>query len=1077
MTSRTRSCLVLLALLSTLATQAGGCGAAAPPSMSASPGYEGMPAQATPSSMGDDRGALATEDESPPPAPPPPPPGAPVTSTEGERAGGAEKKEAAADEKPDTKAAEKPAKSTKADDAKTWKRSQLGAHAVRVEIGDHEALPIRSVQAKVALDGFAARVVLDLVVKNDRPQTFEGTLKLRLPTGASPYYFAFGQDKIAIAGDAVPVFFSPDRARTMGGDPAQIRDGRASLWEGVKEARMVPKEKAALAYAQTVRRNVDPAILEWSGPSIFNARVFPLVSGRSHRIVVAYDVPLTRIGEDLEYSFDVPEGSFGKVLDMAIQTPKGATMELTPSAQAFQAQDKQYFRFDEPKAKSISVRMKKPTATHLVATDEKTGPYFAADVAPTMPASATVKGEEGALFLVDTSLSSNPDRFNVWLKLLASVLENNEDSIKRFNVLFFNIEQSFYKPAFVNNDAATRRDLAAFAQGLALEGATDIGAALQRAATAPGGPARYDVFLLSDGAATWGEADAFTMARRLEKSPVSAIYAYQTGLSGTDTDALSLLTRETGGALFSVTGDAEVQKASTAHKTRPLRLVSARVSGGSDVILAGRPRFLFAGQTLRIAGRGRPDKEATLELAVEAAGQKQTLRVPLGQPMESPLAIRSYGQIAVAQIEELAPVTEAMSKAYSIHFRVPGKTASLLMLESEADYQRFGIVPEDFARTIKSAETNRIVEDTLALSSATLGDPKALFMRWLEALPGQPGMRFAIPPALSKALARMPADSFRVDAPALIVKQRDAKSLPKQIATDLASHQLDYDRMSAEAERRKTALGPGDALKALSSLVEENPGDAVLARDVGISAMGYGLVADAFHLFRRVAVARPYEPQTYRAMAQALTRMGRTDLAIAYFEVGLAGQWDGRFGDFRKILAVDYLDLLLRIAKGTEKTSVPDFAKERMMAVAAETGLAGNPDIVVMITWNTDATDVDLHVEEPSGEECFFSNRNTRSGGKLTQDVTQGYGPEMYVMKNAPPGTYEIRANYFASDRNRASTRTKVHVLVIENYGTRDQKTSEKVITLALDKQTNDLFTVKRTQTTKSKPAAEIAGP
>ncbi len=56
-----------------------------------------------------------------------------------------------------------------------------------------------------------------------------------------------------------------------------------------------------------------------------------------------------------------------------------------------------------------------------------------------------------------------------------------------------------------------------------------------------------------------------------------------------------------------------------------------------------------------------------------------------------------------------------------------------------------------------------------------------------------------------------------------------------------------------------------------------------------------------------------------------------------------------------------------------------------------------------MITWNTDTTDVDLHVIEPSGEECFYRHRNTRrSGGRLTQDVTQGYGPEMYVLPARP---------------------------------------------------------------------------
>src|ERR1041384_7096116 len=96
--------------------------------------------------------------------------------------------------------------------------------------------------------------------------------------------------------------------------------------------------------------------------------------------------------------------------------------------------------------------------------------------------------------------------------------------------------------------------------------------------------------------------------------------------------------------------------------------------------------------------------------------------------------------------------------------------------------------------------------------------------------------------------------------------------------------------------------------------------------------------------------------------------------------------------------------------------------------------------LVVMITWNTDATDVDLHVIEPSGEECFYSHPQTASGGRITQDVTQGYGPEMYVLKAAPEGRYVIRAKYFASDSNRTSARTKVQALVIEDYGTGKQR-------------------------------------
>lgn len=947
-------------------------------------------------------------------------------------------------------------------EAATWKRSGLGAHTVRVKIGDREDLPVRSLQAKVTVDGTRARVVLDLVIKNDRDGTYEGTFQLRLPEGASPYFFAFGESALQIAGDAAPAFFPAAQARAMGAGPAEIMADRSSLWTGPREARMVPKDQAALAYRDTVRRAVDPALMEWSGPGIFSARVFPLTARRSHRVVVGYDVPLTRVGADLEYVFDLPESVGSKVVDLAVTAPAGAVVEARPSAAPVIAAGKRWYRFEDPSAKELTLRVKKAGPAHLVSADPQGG-TFAADVVPALAAAGMTGGAESALFLVDTSLSSSPDRFNVWLKLLEAVLRNNRDTIKQFNVEFFNVEQSFFRPSFVPNDDAGVAAALAYAGTLALEGATDLDAALRRAAGAPGVTGRRDLFLLSDGAATWGESDPFVTTRALAQSDVGAVYAYQTGLAGTDTETLALLARELGGAVFSVTGDADVKGASIAHRARPLRLLDVKVAGASDVMLAGRPRFLFPGQSLRVVGRGRPDKGADLELTFAEGG---VVKVPLGEALPSPLATRAYGQVAVAQLEELLPATEKLAPAYARQFRVTGKTCSLLMLETEADYQRFGIRAEDDAGTVMQSPAARAAAEALALVAGTLGDPKRAFLGWLSSLPRRSGVELAFPAGFVAAVERMPASSFRVDAAPLVVRRRERAALPDALQKALASHQLDYDRLSFEAERRLRADGPGDALKALSSLVEESPGDAVLGRDVGMSAMLWGLPAEAFHLFRRVAEARPFEPPTYRAEAQSLVRLGKIDLALAYFEVGLAGRWAPRFGDFHQIMAVEYLQLLRRIAAGELTTSAPDFARDRLAAVSSEVRI-GRADLVVMITWNTDGTDVDLHVIEPSGEECMYSHRSTKSGGQLTQDVTQGYGPEMYVLPRAPSGRYLIRAHYFASDRNRVSARTKVQALVMEDYGTSRQRVTEKIVVLEYGKETHDLLEVVRGATVK----------
>jgi hypothetical protein len=974
-------------------------------------------------------------------------------------------------------AAPMPVAGAEAPEPGAWKRSALFAHTAQIKIGDRDELPVRAMQAKVTIDGFMARVILDYQFSNDRDSSYEGTFQLRLPDGASPYFFAFGEtvlvaaDSSSPAGGAAPLF-SADESRRLGADPAEIMAERATLWRGPKEARIVPKEKAALAYGATVRRAVDPALLEWSGPSIFSARVFPLAARRLHRVVIGYDVELNRVGEDLEVNFDLPDKVPSTAVDFSIADLPGVAVEMTPAQEPAKASGRHYYRFETPAARTLTARLKRAGSMAISATDPKTGPYFAATFRPDLPASGPARAADNALFLVDTSLSSNPDRFNIWLKLLTAILDNNRDTMKKFAVLFFNIETSFYQPQFIDNTPANVDTLVRSAQTLALEGATDLHAALAQAVRPPwaanAAEKSWDLFLLSDAASTWGEGDLFALSRTLQSGSAGALYAYHTGLAGTDSSMLSHLTRESGGAVFSVTTEADVKTASVAHRSRPYRLAGIKIAGGSDVLIAGRPKTLFPGQTLLVAGRGTLEKEPIVELSVDGDGGSRVVKAKLARSVASPLAIRAYGQIAVAQLEELDNATEAFSTAFATHFRVTGETCSLLMLETEADYARFNIRPEENALVVKQREASRIVQDTLSQVLASLGNPKATFMSWLDGLPRAPGVSLQVPTALRLMLEGLPESSFRVEAKPLAVTRRDRSSIPQPILAQLATHQLDYDALSADADRRLRQFGAADALKALSSLVEENPGDGVLARDVGFAAMTWGLPGDAYHLFRRVARSRPFEPQTYRGMAQCLTGMNQIDLAMVYFEIGLAGHWDQRFGEFRKILGIEYLHLLRRIAAGEVKTNAPDFARARLQSVASEFPM-GRADILIMITWNTDATDVDLHVIEPNGEDCHYAQRQTSSGGLITQDVTQGYGPEMYTIARAPAGTYQVRAHYYASDRNRASTRTKVQATVFENWGTPQQRVTQKIVALESGKEFHEIATVVRR-------AAAVAG-
>lgn len=88
-------------------------------------------------------------------------------------------------------------------------------------------------------------------------------------------------------------------------------------------------------------------------------------------------------------------------------------------------------------------------------------------------------------------------------------------------------------------------------------------------------------------------------------------------------------------------------------------------------------------------------------------------------------------------------------------------------------------------------------------------------------------------------------------------------------------------------------------------------------------------------------------------------------------------------------------------------------------------------DVKILLTWDTDGTDIDLHVVEPTGNETYFGNRNSPIGATLDQDVTTGYGPETYTLANAVEGSYQVRAKYY-SDNGMPQTFVRVDVILFE---------------------------------------------
>ena len=102
--------------------------------------------------------------------------------------------------------------------------------------------------------------------------------------------------------------------------------------------------------------------------------------------------------------------------------------------------------------------------------------------------------------------------------------------------------------------------------------------------------------------------------------------------------------------------------------------------------------------------------------------------------VKTDLASRMYGQVAVRQLESLGELALDVATAYARHFRITGQSCSLLMLESEADYQRFDIKPEDDLFVIKTRDAKRLINTTLENNANELADPKQQLVGWLRRL-------------------------------------------------------------------------------------------------------------------------------------------------------------------------------------------------------------------------------------------------------------------------------------------------------------------------------------------------------
>jgi len=260
-----------------------------------------------------------------------------------------------------------------------------------------------------------------------------------------------------------------------------------------------------------------------------------------------------------------------------------------------------------------------------------------------------------------------------------------------------------------------------------------------------------------------------------------------------------------------------------------------------------------------------------------------------------------------------------------------------------------------------------------------------------------------------------------------------------------------------------------DAARIACNCLEMGIDDVQMLRSVGYALLSteetQGIEL-AIGVFDKVIDLEPCEPQSYLDAAlsrfwECRTRVG-TDLvenathpidnqvasAVATCQnllaLVLTKQWASRFEEVEwpALVLLHFLaDFVAGFKAGSSLlANMEEWPKALADAFPEQNALRCaefDPALCVWLGWDTDKTDVDLHVTEPSGEEVYYGHKRGKVGSLLSRDFTSGYGPEVYLLKDSIPaetaegvtrgtrrmvGEYKVDAKFYASHQDSSLT-------------------------------------------------------
>ena len=869
----------------------------------------------------------------------------------------------------------------------------------------------------------------------------------------------------------------------------------------LREGVVVDKTLGQQAFEDIARRNVDPGLLEKTEGNNFRARVYPMPAQGVRRILIAFEQELSqKNGQDFYF---LPIASGVKLKHFSLRTEVVSRMvkaDIENTLQLNFGQSRNSYISEVKKDnytldKNIGLTFPKIDKPQLLTATQGTDSYLYGNIALEKQTLKKKKKPKRIGILWDGSSSSQKRDFDKEYALLDAYfkqVKNVEVSLSTFHIYASPVATFKVKDG-------NWQELRTHLQKQIYDGATD-----PQAMRFPQGADQY--LLFSDGVFNFRE-QSFELNKLIGelRAPVHVVSSQLV----TNWDKLQYLAGATGGGFCNLTTQTlpEVLKA---LRYQSFQHLGYKVKSGKVTDLYPQKGALV-GENFTFSGHLESD-EATVVVSLGYAGkvivEKELTftKNTAASSEEFTLLRRIWAEKKIAQLRKEGAESKAID-AIGRRYGIVTEGNSLIVLETAEDYVRYQITPpkeleQEYNKLSSEINTEKITEKEALESVIYLSNKQTLW--WQTSYPIKKQKtedeEYGTPPPPPPAPVEEIAEYNNSAEVLKDISYDDAKmvdmSAGYDIISDNSAQQMEMAKSVAESLGYKppqasivlNAYDPdtpylkvmeyadpanavetyyqlkkeygqtpsfyvdvadyffkkGDLAQAVlvvSNLAELNLEDAQLLRTLGYKLSSYKAYKEAIEIFRKVVTIREEEPQSYRDLGWALAEDKQYQEAVETLYKVVKNYWGERFSEVPLITMNDINSLIAR-----HKEIKTDFIDKRLLKKEPV-------DIRVVLSWDTDNCDMDLWVTDPTNEKCYYSNFFTYLGGMISEDVTQGYGPEEFMLRKAPKGTYKIEVDYYGSYSQKQLMPVTLRITFYTHFGTDKEEKQETTIRLTNKKE------------------------